>query len=195
MPNIFFLFEFCTNGALIRIKFWFVTTHPRAYIRRPPHAWNSLATHTNPRALAFVSFLYFLVFGFLFCSGRFWGFGDREKAEFQVRRRRFSIVLDNRCLSLYPGRQTSVEASCTYRRGRICFKESVFRVPRQFCSLLSFEFRLYSSGVIYSPYLLFQFICSLFMYNILTILKQIPYHRWRTGFQIRGGFANVLFVV
>ena len=70
MPNGFFLYEFCTNGALIRIKFSFVTNHPRAYIRRPPHERNLHSTHTNPRALARISLLCFLVFGFPSCSGR-----------------------------------------------------------------------------------------------------------------------------
>ncbi|GMN23206.1 hypothetical protein TIFTF001_049068 [Ficus carica] len=66
----------------------------------------------------------------LVIEGRHW---------FLVRRKRFSIVLDYRCSSLYPGRQTSVEASCTYRRGQICFKESVSHVPRRSFCILSFE--------------------------------------------------------
>ena len=141
----------------------FVTPHFGAYKTRPPQAWKHTQQTHSTSASSFFSALGF----FLLVVVGFSSFGNRGKALVQVRRKRYSIVLVCHCTSLYPGRQTFVEASGTYRGGWIYFKESVSHVPRwSSFSVVSLELRL-NLSVIFSLYYIWISLvrCLCFIYN------------------------------
>ncbi|GMN29942.1 hypothetical protein TIFTF001_047974, partial [Ficus carica] len=65
-------------------------------------------------------------------------FGDRGKALVSSSPERFSIVLDYRCCRCILGDRRPLKPRALYRRGRICFKESVIHVPRRSTLLFGF---------------------------------------------------------